>query len=119
MARLQQRVLWALGASLALTACAMSSGILPMGPDTYTISVHAAPARGGEVGAKGIAIREANAYCTNLGKQLLVIHTNSGPGAMPGGDFGMEFRCLAPGDPELVRPTYSKEPDTVIEDRRK
>lgn len=39
---------------LALVGCAQSSGVLKMGPDTYSISVHAAPARGGETGARAL-----------------------------------------------------------------
>jgi hypothetical protein len=34
-----------------LCGCAQSSGVLKLGPDTYTVQVHAAPARGGESGA--------------------------------------------------------------------
>ena len=37
-----------------MSACAQSSGVMKLGPDTYTVSVHAAPARGGESGAKHI-----------------------------------------------------------------
>jgi hypothetical protein len=36
---------------ISLTGCVNSSGVLPMGPDTYSISVHAAPVRG-QAGAK-------------------------------------------------------------------
>ena len=42
--------------SALLVACAQSSGVLKLGPDTYSVSVHAAPARGGEVGARKLAI---------------------------------------------------------------
>ena len=48
-----------------------------MGPDTYSISVHAAPARGGESGARQIALTEANEYCLKLGKEILVSNISS------------------------------------------
>jgi hypothetical protein len=33
--------------------------------------------------------------------------------------FDVTFQCLAPGDPKLTRPSYTKKPDIVIEDRRR
>ena len=36
-----------LGTIAALSACAMSSGVMKLGPDTYSISVAASPVRGG------------------------------------------------------------------------
>ena len=46
-------------AALALlSGCAESTGILPMGPDTYTLSEHYAPIRGGAVTAGKVALTE-------------------------------------------------------------
>lgn len=42
------RVGYAVAAALALAGCAQSSGAMKMGPDTYSVSVHAAPVLGGE-----------------------------------------------------------------------
>jgi uncharacterized lipoprotein YajG len=50
----------ALSASILLTACAQSSGVLKMGPDTYSVSAAAAPARGGYSEARKLALTEAN-----------------------------------------------------------
>ena len=58
--------------ALMLAGCAQSSGILKMGPDTYSVSVHAAPARGGVSGAKKLAFEEGNEHCSSLGKEFLV-----------------------------------------------
>ncbi len=102
-----------------VTACAQSSGILKMGPDTYSVSVHAAPARGGESGARKIALTEANQGCSNQGKEILVTNITSGPSThFPGGTVEVTFQCLAKGDTGLQRPSYRSAPDTVIEDRR-
>jgi len=105
--------------SMFLVSCAQSSGVLKLGPDTYTVSVHAAPARGGESGAKRLAVTEANQYCSSLGKEILVSNISSHRSThFPGGTVDITFSCFDKGDADLVRPTYQKPPDVVIEDRR-
>lgn len=90
-----------------------------MGPDTYSVSVHAAPARGGESGARNLALTEANTKCTGEGKEILVTNISSGRSShLPGGTVEVTFQCLSKGDPDLQRPTYRSAPTTVIEDRR-
>lgn len=103
---------------LLFTACAQSSGVLKMGPDTYSVSVHAAPARGGEAGAKKIALMEANQYCLNLNQEIMVTNTSSGASShFPGGTVDITFLCLASNDPALKRPVLESVPDIVIESR--
>lgn len=103
---------------LLLTACAQSSGVLKMGPDTYSVSVHAAPARGGAPGARNLAITEANDQCTKLGREILVKNISSGRSThLPGGTVEVTFQCLAKGDPDLQRPEYRSAPSAVIEVR--
>lgn len=90
------------GVAAALVACAQSSGVMKLGPDTYTVSVHAAPARGGEPGARGLALTEANAHCQSLGREILVTNLKSGPSShFPGGTVDVTFQCLDKGDPDL------------------
>ena len=109
-----------LSALLLFTACAQSSGVLKMGPDTYSVSAAAAPARGGYSEARKLALTEANQYCDQQGKEILVINVGTGTTNIHGaGSADITFRCLSKGDPELQRPEYRKSPDTVIEDRRK
>lgn len=113
------KILTILIISIQLAACAQSSGILKMGPDTYSVSVHAAPARGGESGARNLALTEANERCSAEGKEILVTNIASGPSShFPGGTVNITFRCLAMGDPELQRPIYRSVPSAVIENRR-
>lgn len=107
-------------ASLLLAACAQSSGVLKMGPDTYSASAAAAPARGGYSEARKLALSDANQYCAQMGKEILVTNIGTATTNVYGaGSADVTFRCLAKGDPELQRPEYRKSPDTVIEDRRK
>ena len=101
-----------------LGGCAQSSGVLKLGPDTYSVSVHAAPARGGESGAKRIALTEANQACMQKGRELLVRNISSRPSShFPGGTVDVTFQCLGQTDPGLKRPEYSREPDVVIQNR--
>jgi hypothetical protein len=103
----------------ALAGCAQSSGVLNMGPDTYSVSIHAAPARGGVPGAQRLANEEASAACAGKGKELLVTNVSSGRSShLPGGTVDLTFKCLAKGDPDLQRPNYRSAPTSVIEDRR-
>lgn len=103
----------------AVAGCAQSSGALQMGPDTFNLSVHAAPARGGETGAKRLAFEEAAAKCAGMNRELLVKNVSSGPSShFAGGTVDIIFRCLPAGDPELIRPRYDAPPSVVIEDRR-
>jgi hypothetical protein len=91
-----------------------------MGPDTYSVSVHAAPARGGEAGARNLALTEANQKCAAESKEIVVTNITSGPSThFPGGTVDVTFRCLAEGDPDLQRPEYRTAPSAVIEDRRR
>jgi hypothetical protein len=105
-------------------AACSNSGVLPLGPDTYRIAVTrcAGLACGGSAAAHRKAIGEAQEYCAKQGKQFLVIGTNQGGGVYAGSvsaDVQVDFRCLNPGDPGLVRPTLEPVPDVVIQDRRR
>ena len=109
----------AVAALLVLGGCAQSGGVMPMGPDTYTTSAAAAPARGGSSEARRLALSEANQHCAALSKEILVLDVSTATTNIHGaGSAEVTFRCLSPGDPELVRPDIRRTPDTVIEDRR-
>ena len=107
-------------ACVLLVSCSQSSGVLRMGPDTYTVSAAAAPARGSSSGARKIALTEANQYCAQMGKEILVTNVGTASTNIYGaGSAEVTFRCFAKGDPELQRLEYLRAPDIVIEDRRK
>lgn len=104
-----KKALLILATSVAITGCASSSGVLPMGPDTYSISVTASPARGGKDGARRIAITDASDFCSSKGKEILVNNFSSG-----GMSSELVFQCLSPGDAGYHRPAYSTVPDAII-----
>lgn len=110
------RVLAACIACSILAACTtQSSGVLKMGPDTYSASAAATPIAGGYSEARKIALTEANQYCLQMGREILVKNI----GAATYTSAQVTFRCLSKDDPELQRTEYRPAPDTIIEDRRK
>jgi|YNPBryunderm2012_1023409.scaffolds.fasta_scaffold20020_1 hypothetical protein len=111
--------LWLFGVLAALTACVGSTEIVPVGPDTYTVSASAASERGGAAGARIRAIKEAGRYCTSIGRELLVTNiTTRTIGLFGDGSSDIIFRCLPPGDPDLRCPDLRALPNVVIENRR-
>jgi hypothetical protein len=104
-----------------LSGCAASSGVVKMGPDTYSVNVAASPARGGVAGAKRMAYEEASQECARAGKEILVVTERSARTTYAGaGSIDLTFRCLSKGDPELAnRPEYRDRPDVIIQDQRK
>jgi hypothetical protein len=112
----------AIGVVLTLTACAASTGILPAGPDTYTVTERLAPVRGGGTEAQRVAMTEANVFCERQGRQFLPLSMNdAGSLTNPYGPTGytVTFRCLPPGDPELARPQFERAPNMIIEQRNR
>jgi hypothetical protein len=110
------------GVVVTLTACAASTGILPAGPDTYTVTERLAPIRGGGTEAQRVAMTEANAFCEKQGRRFLPLSMNdAGSLTNPYGPTGytVTFRCLAPGDPELARPQFERTPNMIIEQRNR
>ncbi len=105
---------------LVLTGCVQSSDILKLGPDTYSISIHAAPIMGGVFGAEKESINTANQFCHSLGKEILITNRSSGPSShLPGGTSKITFNCLNKHDPDLKRPVYQGTPNIIIEQRNR
>jgi hypothetical protein len=51
--------------------CASSTGVLPAGPETHTLSEKFAPVRGGSDEAQRSALTKANEYCATQGRQFV------------------------------------------------
>ncbi len=97
--------------ALNLAGCA-SSGPIPIGNDTYMISKQSAG--GAFVAAASVKadiFREANEFCSSLGKNLQVVDTNQVEALigsrMPSAE--VQFMCLDAKDAELARPKLRKE----------
>ena len=94
--------------------CIQSSSVLKIGPDTYTVQIHAAPAAGGIAGATKHAIKEANEKCESLDKEILVANTTSGASThLPGGTVKLTFYCLDNDDPRFKPPIYEQPSNNI------
>jgi hypothetical protein len=103
-----------LSVALALAACASSSGVMKVGPDTFTISTSASPGKGGVPAAKRIAYQEASGECARRGG--LEVFTLSETATSPTWTEGMarvdlNFRCLRSGDPEFQGRRFQRSPE--------
>ena len=114
-------VLACLVVSALLSGCAMSTGILPAGPDTYTLSERYAPIRGGSMTAQQTVMTEANAFCIQQGRQFLPVDMLTPASRNPWGttDYSVTFRCLLAGDPGLATGGSVRAPDAIVEQRNR
>ena len=66
---------------LLLTGCALSSGIVTVGPDTYSLSELRAPVRGGGAEAERVVLARASSFCEQQGRKvfLLDVRPNGNP----------------------------------------
>ena len=106
---------------VAAAGCAASTGILPAGPNTYTITERFAPIRGGSTTAQQTALTEANAFCTQPGRDFLPTDMATPPSLNPYGptSYSVTFQCLLPGDPALAHGGSTRSPDTIVEQRQR
>lgn len=94
---------------LMLVGCT-SSGVIPMGPDTYSISTTSelSPAY-----AKKNALQEASKFCISKNMEVMPVQTQQGSHRDSFGDnlatFDFTFRCLSKGDDDLGRPELKNE----------
>jgi hypothetical protein len=89
-----------------------STGVMNLGPDTFRVAARASLGQAGE--GQRMALSEGHAYCRTLNREFLAISTRL---LTESGTFEVTFRCLKAGDPDLIRPTLEKEPNTVIQVR--
>jgi hypothetical protein len=117
--KIVNKLLATAAATAALTACSMGTGILPAGPDTYTVTEHRAPVLGGSTTAQQAAMTEANAFCAQQRRQFLPVDMLTPRSANPYGttSYSVTFRCLLPGDPELSGSHLA--PTAIIEQRNR
>jgi hypothetical protein len=79
-----------------LAGCAATSGIRPIGPDTFALSEMRAPAAGGGPAARAAVLADGAAFCQRNGRSFVLLE------ARPDGDpftpywptaFDATFRC--------------------------
>jgi hypothetical protein len=90
------RYLFAIGI-LLLVGCAVNSGVVSTGPDTFIVSRQAATGFTGLGDLKAQALREANQFCAGKGKSMEVISTDESKPPYIFGNFPrveVQFRCI-------------------------
>jgi hypothetical protein len=106
--------------AIILAGCALNSGVVPIGKDTFMVSRQAAAGFSGSGTLKAEAFKEANQYCLSQNKVLQIVNTTEAQPPYVLGNFPkaeVQFMCLEPNDSELARPKLKKEADSVIEIR--
>ena len=97
-----------LSAAVVISGCAVkTSGVKKVGPDTYTVSADHMNAST----AKASVLDQADAYCADQGKEILVTKTLKRQKVKY--FYDVTFLCLEKGDPRLVSPEY----ETTVEPR--
>lgn len=61
-----------------VSSCASTSSIQQLSENTFIVSANASPARGGEAGARDMALQAANKHCALASKQIEVIQMKTG-----------------------------------------
>ncbi len=80
--------------TIALVGCTSSSGVIPMGDDTYSIMVSAHSTLVPAGGIKEDAYKNAHKHCTALSKSLEEVSLNSSSGIATPPEVELKFRCI-------------------------
>lgn len=98
---------------VVLTDCAMTSGVRPVGPDTYAVSEMRAPVRGGGAEAHRAVLAEIAGFCGQQGRvpRLLDLRPDGDPRTpyWPTA-FDATFRCLPAAAAGVVAPSSMRVP---------
>src|SRR3954470_1503694 len=101
------RLITLTGCAGVLAGCAASTGVLPAGPDTYTLTERFAPVRGGGTEAERVALTKANDFCVEKGRVFVPNIMREAGLTRDYGNTGytgytVTFRCLLPNDPAVA-----------------
>jgi hypothetical protein len=72
----------ALIGACCLSGCARSTGVLPAGPDTYTLTERVAPVAGGADAAEANALQKANEFCAAKDRVFVANSMGNAPGPL-------------------------------------
>jgi putative hemolysin len=105
--------------ALILSGCVTTSDVVPVGKDSYLVSVSA---RGNNAGAGRIeSAKAAVKYCAARGQHMIIRRTDTSGialGAIPE-TTALVFSCVDESDPEWQRPNLQADPTVRIEDQRR
>lgn len=84
------KIISAAALSLFVAGCATSSGVLPIGRDSFTLTVQSSTA----AAAKQDAITEANAYCAKKSESIEVLRMRPDSDAYGWHSYEINFKCV-------------------------
>jgi hypothetical protein len=90
---LYQRLLAAITMA-AIAGCASSSGVFQVSDNSYRVATRATWELGGRAGAMKMALQEATAHCSKLGRNLKVLNSDESYGHFEGGRVDVTFSCM-------------------------
>ena len=105
-------------AGLLIGCASTTTGVVPMGRDTYMIAKEQGSGFPGLGTMKGEIITEAVQFCAKQGKEFQITSTKETQPPFILGNYPrseIEFMCLNAGDKELQRPKLQPIPNTVIQ----
>jgi len=111
------RIIFSIVLVMLLGGCA-SSGVVPIGKDTFMISDKASNGYTPAGSLKANIYREGAAYCANQGKEFQPLHeqwVEGVPNSWKWASAEIQFRCLDKNDPELSRPRMKQDANIRIE----
>jgi len=95
-----KKVLLFIGTLIILTSCVTSTGVMPFGPDTFTVTVESEEMGMGAAQKK--AIDDATKFCQSEGRRFQPI--DSSLATSDDKDvYSLTFRCLDENAPEYKR----------------
>jgi hypothetical protein len=98
-------------ALLALSGCVSTSGALPIGKDTFSITVGVSDSWSDSENApkaKKEALTQAGDYCKSLNKEISVQTMSGRSNGKGGSNYDIIFQCLDANDPALKnRPVFT------------
>lgn len=82
-------------AAVALTACANTTGVVPMGQGTYTTTVEHRGFNATMGDAKNVVLKQADEFCKDKGGDFHVINSTETPrGLLQPPNASLQFRCV-------------------------
>jgi hypothetical protein len=99
--------------AVGLSGCASSTGILPAGPDTYTLTERLAIDRGGATEAEKDALSKVNEFCEQQGRKF--VPKTMGQTVIGHTQYTVTFQCLLPNDPAVAKYQLEQAPNIIFE----
>ena len=107
-----------MASAVVLGGC--STGILPAGPDTYTITERMTVLLGGSDVAERDAVTKASDFCTQKGLEYVPNNMNTTPGNPSNfPSYTVTFQCLSANDPRVANFHLQQAPNVIIEQRNR